>query len=177
MAKVFKVLEFISGEKMADKTDDEWVLLCIDPGTRNLVIAVFKGTSERDLKLLQWEDYDVGTSYKKMADTVQMINRIAIHHGVHVALCEYQAPMGRVVTSRWNIYVEGAMCTCLTLLGLDVSVVSPSASKRKLKLATGNYAMNKKVAFQWAKEKCDGIESHHVADCFIMAYYWMMTTV
>lgn len=57
-------------------------------------------------------------------------------------------------------------------MDINVETLPPSVVKRKLKLATGNYADNKREAFRFAKEYCPEIDSHHLADCFILAEYW-----
>lgn len=127
----------------------------------------------------------------KMANACKLMVQMCNHYGVVDCLMEYQAPMGAPVTCRWNAYVEGALSACLSYKHINVHTLQPSVVKRKLKLATGNYAENKKVAYAYAAKKCPQIgkhplffvyfsltmftDSHHLADCFILADYWNMT--
>ena len=60
----------------------------------------------------------------------------------------------------------------LACQGVIVHSLQPSVVKRKLKLATGSYADNKRQAFIYAQKHCESITSHHLADCFLLAKYW-----
>jgi hypothetical protein len=111
----------------------------------------------------------------KMANACKLMVQMCNHYGVIDCLMEYQAPMGAPVVCRWNSYVEGALAACLSYKHITVHTLQPGVVKRKLKLATGNYAENKKVAYAYAAKKCPMIDSHHLADCFILADYWKMT--
>lgn len=71
-----------------------------------------------------------------------------------------------------NAYVEGAVATCLSLYLLRIQTLHPSTVKRKLGLASGSYTENKKQAFAYASARSSQIDSHHLADCYIMAEYY-----
>jgi len=94
------------------------------------------------------------------------------HYNVVEVLLEYQAPLGIPNVSRWNSFVEGALACCLSYENLSVHILQPSVVKRKLNLATGNYTFNKMLALAYAKERCPAIDTHHLADCFVLADYW-----
>lgn len=148
-------------------------LLCIDPGLTHLAVGIFRGTSEEDLVHVWSYMYECKKDPELLAHCIQCMAKKAKEEGTDRALLEYQAPMGNAVAARWNIYVEGGLATGLWLQGIPVETISPSAAKRSLHVATGDYAANKRLALKYAKEKCPTIDIHHVADCYILARYYM----
>lgn len=150
-------------------------LLCIDPGTTHLVACIFEETEGKGGKLAKlWSQmFNVAHDHTALAQAAKCMGMVATRLGVTTALVEYQAPMGLQHTCRWNAYVEGGIATCLSFQGLKVLTIHPSTSKRKLGIATGNYANNKRVAFDYASARCNGLGSHHEADCFILAYWYL----
>jgi hypothetical protein len=147
-------------------------ILVIDPGLSNLVASVFD-LHENTICWLVSRCYHVGKDFVAMSQAVEDMHLLGRSYSATAAYCEYQAPIGMVAASRWNIYVEGAICTGLRLLGWEVFQISMAAAKRHLGLTTGNYGNNKIVALKYAKSICPEIPNHHVADCFIMAKYIM----
>lgn len=161
------------------KPNPRTYLLCVDPGTTHLAMAVFScGTNERDI-VMEWNmTYNVGHHPCKIAHAtkaaINILQDIAGKNQHHV-LVEYQAPIGMAHTARWNAYVEGCVTTiaCERVEPRLVCVVNASACKRKLGLATGNYAENKRMSLLYARAECPSIGSHHVADCYVLARYYM----
>lgn len=145
-------------------------VLCIDPGSTHLVAAIF---SLGEKTTLIWNYmFRVDHDSVKIANACKLMAEMCRFYTVADALLEYQAPMGAPVTCRWNAYIEGAIAATLSYLHINVNTLQPSAVKRKLQLATGNYADNKKAAFNFASQLCEGIDTHHLADCFVLAEYW-----
>jgi hypothetical protein len=146
-------------------------VLAIDPGTTHLVAVLFH--KEEDTITKVWSHmFNVQHDFVEIANAAKCMSQVAAHFQTQDAIIEFQAPMGQPHACRWNAFVEGGISACLATHGMDVEVVHPSTVKRKLGLATGNYANNKRIAFMHAKERCDGISSHHEADCFILAEWW-----
>jgi hypothetical protein len=135
------------------------------------VAAIFDTLLPGNTKLIWHYMFNVGHEPAKIADACKLMAQMCKHFTADTCLLEYQAPMGNVHASRWNCYTEGALAACLSSMGLNVVTLHPSAVKRKLKLATGNYADNKREALKFAKDLCPEIDSHHLADCFVMAEY------
>jgi len=167
-------------------------VIAIDPGIRNLAIAIFAFSQDRCSCNVVWSNvFDISKIKKggrggeididmqllqdaciKMKNAAELVAPTT-----DTCLLEFQAPIG-FSACRWNIYVEGAIASCLTFLGYKVITIQPSVAKRKLCLSTGDYRMNKKHALKFAQQNCfstDGqpITNHHVADCFILAKYFV----
>lgn len=149
-------------------------VLCIDPGSTHLVAAIFIIVDTEETALLWNYMFRVDHDPSKIANACKLMAEMCKTYGVGDCLLEYQAPMGLPVTCRWNAYIEGAIAAVLSYLRISIHTLQPSAVKRKLKLATGNYADNKRVAFEYAKKRCPAIDSHHLADCYILAEYWKL---
>lgn len=153
-------------------------LLCIDPGTTHLAMAIFSGTNVHDI-VMDWNmTYKVGHNPMKVAQAMHaaldfLTDIAGVNQNVGI-LVEFQAPIGMTHVARWNAYVEGCVTTvaCENYDPSCVYVVNASACKRKLGLATGNYAMNKQLSMAFAQRECPTIGSHHVADCYVLARYF-----
>jgi hypothetical protein len=150
-------------------------LLCIDPGSTHLVSCIFEVNEQSVWRKVWSYMFDVSNHDPGLiARSASVMALVSGKLGVQQALIEYQAPMGLSHTCRWNAYIEGAVASCLCTAGMNVDTVHPSTAKRALRLATGNYADNKQVAFRHAKVYCADITSHHEADCFILGEWWWM---
>jgi hypothetical protein len=151
-------------------------ILALDPGTTHLVACIFEKEEGASVITLIWSMmFNVGHDSALLAKACEVIAGVSLKLGVTTALVEYQAPMGAMKVCRWNAFVEGGLSTCLCYVGLPVETVFPSAVKRKLGLASGNYDENKRVAFLFAKEHGQNVSSHHEADCFVLAYWWFLS--
>jgi hypothetical protein len=146
-------------------------VLCIDPGSTHLVAAIFDISGNTSMLLWNYM-FRVDHDPAKIANACKLMSEMCSHYAVADCLLEYQAPMGAPTACRWNCYIEGAIAAVLSYKRLNVHTLQPSVVKRKLKLATGNYAANKKAAFEFASANCAGIDSHHLADCYVLAEYW-----
>lgn len=145
-------------------------VLAIDPGTTNFATAVFECSD--DTTTLFWEHtFDVGHEPKKIARACELLKEVCNLYDIKDVLVEYQYP---AYGSRWNIYVESAIVTTMLCWKHNVITLQPSVVKRKLKLATGNYADNKRQAYNFARQRCPRITSHHLADCFLLAEYYRL---
>jgi hypothetical protein len=149
-------------------------LLCIDPGTTHLVACVFEEAEDGTVTKTWSHMFNVGHDFSAIAKAAKCMGMVAQRLGVRVALIEYQAPMGLQHTCRWNAYVEGGIASCLAMQGFEVKTIHPSTAKRKLGIATGNYATNKRIAFEYASRACQGLQSHHEADCFILGHWYLL---
>lgn len=150
-------------------------VLSIDPGTTHLAACIFEIDRAKGTITLLWSElFNVGHQHRVLAEVCKVMHGVSQKLHTNTALVEYQAPMGAAHTCRWNAFIEGGLTCCLSALGMHVEVLHPSAVKRKLGLATGNYRNNKLLAFQHAKEKGQNINSHHEADCFILAEWWSL---
>lgn len=153
-------------------------ILCIDPGTTNLVACIFEldddnTSSSSSIKKIWSSMFAVGHEPKKIGEASKIMINICMKLGVTQAVIEYQAPIGHKSACRWNAYVEGGVAACLEMNGFTVETLMPSTIKRKLNLATGSYGTNKRMAFLHSKKLCETISSHHEADCFILAeWFW-----
>lgn len=143
-------------------------ILSIDPGSKNLVCAIFK---IKDKTELVWNyTFNVDHDPNKIAKACQLMYEMCTEYHVSDALLEYQAPIG--VACRWNIFIEGGLAVVLSFLKIEVHTLQPSVVKRKLKISTGSYSHNKLMVLRYARSLCKDINTHHLADCFAMADYW-----
>ena len=149
-------------------------VLCIDPGTTHLVACVFEVEKEGSVRKLWSRMFNVQHEFEKIARAAKLMFMVSKNLDCTTAVIEYQAPMGIQHTCRWNAFVEGGLSACLALQDMVVITGHPSAVKRKLGLSTGTYANNKKLAFIYASKECKDIESHHEADCYILAKWFQM---
>jgi hypothetical protein len=162
-----------------------YALLCVDPGTTHLAMGIFLGTCENDLTMAWNMTYAAGHDPARMVEAameaIDVLGVVGSKADERLFLVEFQAPMGRAHVARWNAYVEGvvtaAACLAPSLGPSRVCTVNSSACKRRLGLATGNYAANKQMSLIYARKECPSIGSHHVADCYVLARYWMSTHV
>ena len=149
-------------------------ILAVDPGISHLVAVIFKcDEMGNDISVAWTSIFNVQHEILAISKAAEVMAKVSEKLGVERALVEFQAPMGNKNTCRWNAYVEGAVSACLCSMGLRVETVHPSAAKRNLKLATGNYQHNKQIAFNYASSKCKTLKNHHEADCFILTEFWL----
>lgn len=149
-------------------------VLAVDPGTTHLVAAIFECDQAGSLHLRWSNMFKVDKDPTKMARAAKLMVGMCKEYKVPDAVVEFQAPIGNLGSSRWNTYVEGAISACLAMGGVSVHSLSASAVKNKLGLATGNYAQNKRMAFEYARKRCNDIDTHHTADCFCLAEYYKL---
>jgi hypothetical protein len=146
-------------------------VLCLDPGSSHLACGIFALKPEKTTLIWNYM-FRVDHDPMKLAAACKLMYQMCQTYSVGEVLLEFQAPIGICHANHWNAYIEGALAGILSFQGLMVHSFQPSVAKRMFKLATGNYADNKRLAFAWAKARCPQIDSHHLADCFVMAEYW-----
>jgi hypothetical protein len=154
-------------------------ILSIDPGTTNLAAAIFQGDRPEALGMLWHETFSPGTDIFNLEAVAKCISGIAKVYGVDRIVIEDQPaiPGQNQGVFRDNCFVEAYLTGNLMARLHQVVLVRPCDVKRRLHLCTGANNTNKIAALQYAKHYIPRIETDHLADCFLMAKYFMIKLI
>ena len=156
-------------------------ILAVDPGTQNLQLAVFVGSSKDSIVLISEETLSPGKSLKAVIGAAIYVAGKAVSSNVDIVLVEDQPHVRGWDPSvvYWNGVVESAVCTALEAAVLSWRTVSPSAAKKKADISEGNYWANKEASLKFCQSTCLNKpwlgSNHHVSDCFLLAHYYFAT--
>jgi RNase H-fold protein (predicted Holliday junction resolvase) len=151
-------------------------IVAIDPGTRNMGLAVFE-----DNKLTHFDSYDLFeyVTKKKRTDYSYVVHEFIkkspqIFNNVDVLLIENQ------MKAKFKVIAHSFRCFFFQ----QAIKVSPLAVRKKFKISTSNYKKNKKASIKFvqqflSKTQLKRFETHKkkddLSDAIIMIHWYLKT--
>lgn len=148
-------------------------ILCIDPGTTNLGVAIFEEHFFEDsisYELIWQKLYSPGKDSLCISQTAIDILNDAQYYEPVLLVIEDQQPFGQQSVLKWNSFVQGAITSLAyrSKYFKRILIFRPSDYKKRFGIAKGERGLNKKAAVQYAQKFISDITSDHIADCFVL---------